>query len=1104
MRLRQHQSSRQLPRRNEMNATTMNRLAIFAIVFPMFCIGGTGLDESQPDPLLPTLAVVQDAMRPARGIGLEFTRAFSSARDSRLDRGIFGYGWNDSFSICIEKSRKDKISIRLPSGDKRVFVKENDAWRPQDWRDTTKVTETSAAYVFTFENGVVCSFSKMNGRTSLIQDNKGNTLSFTWDGDRLLRVAHTDGQYLSFAYSSDGFLASVVDDCGRRTEYSYKDDMLAEVKSSDGLVTRYEYYGMDGSPSSRAIQRILRSDGAERTYEFDERGFVSAVVDKGVRTEFMRKDGMVAMIIEPDGGVTKLEFGEVGEILRTTDALGNVTKFEYGEYGLLDSIISPSGREVSLFYDSRGRVKSTKSPSGAKTEFAYEKSFGNLASVTDANGQAVLYAYDDVGRGVSVMHTDGTASKVGYSSRGDAVSVFNRRGQSIKLDYDALGRPVRKVWPNGRTFAYVYDMRGNLMSAVDSETGAVRMEYDAAGRMTQIVYPKGRGLAFKYDAAGRLVERTLFDGTAKSSLSADVERFAYNDAGWLVSVSDGNGRKYIENAYDTKTGRLTRQTCGNGVASEYGYDRLGRIASIRHAGASAARAFFEYSYDSDGKCMATCSDEGNETYEYDADGQLTAVIYPDGKKESFKYDAVGNRVSANGVMYTANALNQYKEISSENTQVVTEYDLDGNLIAMTDCDGTVATHYFYDVQNRLVAVTNETKGVRWSCRYDALGNRVSVTDNGITTERVIIPGVLASVAAEYVDGKLAARHIVVGAIHVATLTTNHSTLTTKYYHGDIIGSVRLVTDGEGKEVARASYTAFGSQRDGRASAHLLSLGYVGMLGVESDSTGLLFMRNRYYSPALGRFIQPDPIGLNGEDVNWYRYCGNEVLLRVDPMGYAFLGMSAKGWAVVGAVAVGITAGAALIGVGAAGLAGAYIAGGTALLTGGSLSGLGGVVASSLGYVAAGTTLAGIGVYGGVKYNLDNWDKKPLPIGRETGANSGKPAKEARGGADGDGTAKKSSGQRNLRNRRERKERGSDEDLDRELSEDESDDWCECDNPTVPTNTDHTYYFVCTTCNKVRRRDAKIAKRAERQMQRRGKEGVWQGDPQKIKQAQSVE
>ena len=58
--------------------------------------------------------------------------------------------------------------------------------------------------------------------------------------------------------------------------------------------------------------------------------------------------------------------------------------------------------------------------------------------------------------------------------------------------------------------------------------------------------------------------------------------------------------------------------------------------------------------------------------------------------------------------------------------------------------------------------------------------------------------------------------------------------------------------------------------------------FCGGLGhTADDSTGLTYMRARYYDPAIGRFISEDPAG-NG--VNWYAYCGNNPANCDDPSG----------------------------------------------------------------------------------------------------------------------------------------------------------------------------------------------------------------------------
>jgi RHS repeat-associated protein len=56
-------------------------------------------------------------------------------------------------------------------------------------------------------------------------------------------------------------------------------------------------------------------------------------------------------------------------------------------------------------------------------------------------------------------------------------------------------------------------------------------------------------------------------------------------------------------------------------------------------------------------------------------------------------------------------------------------------------------------------------------------------------------------------------------------------------------------------------------------------------GRELDAeTGLHYYRARYYDAATGRFLSEDPLGLRPEEVNLYRYVGNQPLIARDPLG----------------------------------------------------------------------------------------------------------------------------------------------------------------------------------------------------------------------------
>lgn len=892
------------------------------------------------DTAMSALAGMTDLVRSGRGIGLSFTRTYRAQRTSRIQKGRLGYGWRDNYSIravvhpviqwtynpssvpgsapartrtfgamssSSVRSRLEsrfgqlgweareliadgaRIEIKAPSGTQEFELRDGE-WTPCAAFDRTKVTLTQTSVKLEFVSGMVLEFLRSTGRLYRVMDNQGNSLAFSYSGDNLIKVVHSDGQSLSFTYQDNGLISSVSDDQGRRVSYAYEDGDLVSSTAVDGLVTRYRY-ASEGLLTERALVQITYPNGVTKDFAYDERGRVSTIAVNGNRftTEIVRGEYGSYSIVAPNGGVTEVMVGASGEVLKTVNALGQETRRRYTEEALLESVIAPSGKRSKIAYNQDGLPVSSMSASGAKTTFSYAPAFDSLTSVTDAKGHAISYGYDEKGRGNTISHVDGSSSLLEYDERGDIVKSVNRRGGSVSYGYDDEGRLARKVWSNGRFFTQAYDAKGNVTNATDSVTGAVMMEYDDRERLIRIVHPKNRGFTYKYDTLGRMVERATLDGTR--------ECYGYDELGRLAYVTDGE-KRYLTNAYDPVTGWLATQTYGNGVVVSNAYDILGRTAGIYHLKGGRRLAFFEYAYDRDGKCISQKTAEGMERYAYDADSQLTGVTYPDGTDEQFAYDVVGNRTTANGAAYEVNALNQYVAVSGGNSPVLMAYDLDGNLISQADDEGT--TLYAYDILNRLVAVTNEARNIRWSCEYDAFGNRTSVTDNGKTTEKLFVQGSLASVVAEYVGGVQTRYHVMVGAVRLADVD---ATSGIHYYHADMLGSVRLLTDGAGGEKWRGSYRAFGGTR--KVTGEMTEATWVGTLGVEKDTTGLVFMRNRYYDEKVGRFIQMDPIGLKAGDVNLYRYCGNNSEQMVDISG--LIGET---------TCVSLTLGAGLVGNGA--------------------------------------------------------------------------------------------------------------------------------------------------------------------------------------------
>ena len=188
------------------------------------------------------------------------------------------------------------------------------------------------------------------------------------------------------------------------------------------------------------------------------------------------------------------------------------------------------------------------------------------------------------------------------------------------------------------------------------------------------------------------------------------------------------------------------------------------------------------------------------------------------------------------------------------------------------------------------------------------------------------------------------------AIYTRRTTGATSTTSTNYLHKDHLGSMQCITDETGHMVQELSYDAWGNRRDVDTwdvfttlpTGILLARGFTGHEHI--DLFDLINMDGRVYDPVLGRFLSPDPIIQNPDNLqslNRYTYCLNNPLSLTDPSGYSWL---SDNWRSLAAAAVAISVSAISFGaatpLGAAIIAGAAggFAGGVtgALLSGADL------------------------------------------------------------------------------------------------------------------------------------------------------------------------
>ena len=234
--------------------------------------------------------------------------------------------------------------------------------------------------------------------------------------------------------------------------------------------------------------------------------------------------------------------------------------------------------------------------------------------------------------------------------------------------------------------------------------------------------------------------------------------------------------------------------------------------------------------------------------------------------ETFDYDAAGNIIGD-----TSETIFEYdtnNRLEMYNGFEVT-YDMDGNMVSNSE------SVFDYDSSNRLVRMdghfyTYNAEDVRIKCVCDdkettytyntncKLSQLLTKTTNGVVTKYVYGLGLIGEEASN----------------------------TFKTYHFDCRGSTIAITDASGNITDTFAYDTYGKllTRTGTSKA---IFGYNGRDGVVTDDNGLIYMRARYYSPAMKRFINADVIVgaiSNAITLNRFAYANGNPVSFVDPFG----------------------------------------------------------------------------------------------------------------------------------------------------------------------------------------------------------------------------
>ena len=172
----------------------------------------------------------------------------------------------------------------------------------------------------------------------------------------------------------------------------------------------------------------------------------------------------------------------------------------------------------------------------------------------------------------------------------------------------------------------------------------------------------------------------------------------------------------------------------------------------------------------------------------------------------------------------------------------------------------------------LISEKRNSGSAEASYTYNANNLRASKTVN---REKIDFVWNGQNLAAENKSGEVNTYTYDPTGVHIANQNGNITSYL-KDYHGNVVGTTTVAGTMVQEENNRMDYDAFGNQWIGDTPD---PFGYCGEY-YDSES-GLVYLRNRYYDSASGRFITEDPIK---DGFNWYNYCSSNPVILIDPSG----------------------------------------------------------------------------------------------------------------------------------------------------------------------------------------------------------------------------
>ncbi|HWW03186.1 MAG TPA: RHS repeat-associated core domain-containing protein [Candidatus Acidoferrum sp.] len=677
-------------------------------------------------------------------------------------------------------------------------------------------------------------------------DANGLNLVMTYDSlGRVLKQVYPDGGANRFGYSAAG-LTAVTNQLGFTNFYAY-DPAGRKVFETNA---NWELMQFQYSPAAD-LTNLIDGKSQSTKWNYDQYGRVTNKVDAAGNTIFQYgydPDDRLTNRLTLAKGTTTYRYDPVGNLTNVVYPVNTTLILGYDNLKRLTSMFDAVG-STYYGYNAAGQLLSEDGPWADDTvSYVYTNRLrASLSLVTpNASPWAQGYGYDGAKRLKTLTSPSGIFGYAYDATRHTQVSSLTLPNQAyITNTFDPVARVLSTILRNStngvlNSHQYGYDLAGERLWLTNLYGDYRNYSYDKTGQLTNVFAHEANGvgrvneyLSYTYDAAGNLSNRYVLATTEIFGVNALNELTNEWRSGSTFDVC-GTTTSPATNVMLTPNGGVplsltpyADNAWGVGVALANGTNTFTAVArdALGRSDTNTVSCFLpltnSFSYDLNGNLLS----DGNRSFAYDDENQLTSVWVTNNWRSDFVYD---------GKMRRRWRFESAWSGSAWITNTTVRYVYDGNLVIQErDANNLPLVSY---ARGRDLSGSLQSAG--------GIGGLLARTDH--------------------------------------TPSTINSPLSTSYYHSDGNGNITALIYKNQSIAARYLYDPYGnilSQSGLLAAANLYRFSSKEF----HVNSGLVYYLYRFYDSSLQRWLNRDPIQEAG-GINLYEFVGNDPVDNIDPFG----------------------------------------------------------------------------------------------------------------------------------------------------------------------------------------------------------------------------